>query len=82
MDRTDMIEKILEEAQVEAGLTERKIMYLFALPSVDVDLYVSSMMRNGLLHYDIKTNTYRTTDKGFKFLETIRSIYELDEITE
>ncbi|MFY3740866.1 MAG: putative transcriptional regulator [Candidatus Nitrosomirales archaeon] len=81
-DRTDIIERILEAAQGEAGLTERKIMYAFSLPHIEVDLYVSSMIRNELLSYDVKTNSYRTTEKGHDFLESIRKMYELDDLTD
>jgi len=79
-DRTDVIQQILIEAQAQAGLTDRKIMYQFSLPHFDVDSYLTSMIRNGLLLYDAGTKTYRTTEKGSDFLETIRKMYELDEL--
>jgi len=76
-----MIERLLEAAQGEAGLTERKIMYEFSLPNIEVDLYLSSMIRNELLSYDNNTNSYRTTEKGSDFLESMSKMYELDDLT-
>jgi predicted transcriptional regulator len=81
-EKTDIIERILEAAQGEAGLIERKIMYEFSLSYIEVDLYLSSMIRNGLLKYNYKTNSYNTTEKGFDFLESIRIMNELDDLTE
>jgi predicted transcriptional regulator len=81
-DRTDLIERILAEGLSEAGITERKIKYQFSESGIDVDLYLSSLMRNDLLQHDNKTNTYRTTQKGSDFLENVRKIYELDHANE
>ena len=80
-DRTHIIERILEAAQGEAGLTERKIMYEFSLPNVEVDLFLSTMIRNELITFDFITNSYRTTEKGLDFLESISKMYELDDLT-
>jgi predicted transcriptional regulator len=81
-DRSDIIERILEEAESEYGLTEKRIMNQFSLSPMDVDMYTSAMMRNGLLRHDAKTNTFRTTEKGIDFLKTIRKMYELNELHE
>jgi predicted transcriptional regulator len=55
-------------------------MYTFSLSGIQVDHYLLSLMRNELLGYDIKTNSYRTTQKGHDFLEIMRQMYELDEL--
>jgi predicted transcriptional regulator len=81
-DRSDVIEWILEEAQTEMGLAERRIMNQFSLSRIDADLYFSSLIGNKLLRYDSNTESYRTTDKGADFLQTIRRMYELDELVE
>jgi predicted transcriptional regulator len=81
-DHTDIIVRILEAAQGEAGLTERKIMYEFTLPNIEADLYLSSMIRNELLRYDSETSSYRTTEKGHEFLESVRQMSELDDLSD
>lgn len=81
-ERIEIIEWILESAHGEVGLTERKIMHTFSLSSIEADRYLSTLIRNELLTYDIRTDAYKATQKGHDILECMRQMYELDELSD
>ena len=66
--RIDIISQILETAN--GGVTTKiKIMYRANLSYAQLKGYLMTLSDKGLLHYDLDTNTFKTTEKGLKFLE-------------
>ncbi len=66
--RIDIISQILETAN--GGVTTKiKIMYRTNLSYAQLKGYLMTLSDKGLLLYDLDTNTFKTTEKGLKFLE-------------
>jgi predicted transcriptional regulator len=74
--RIDIISKILET--VNSGITTKiKIMYRANLSYEQLKEYLMTLYDMNLLNYDSDTQTFRTTEKGFRFLEIYN---KLDEV--
>jgi predicted transcriptional regulator len=74
--RIDIISKILET--VNSGVTTKiKIMYRANLSYEQLKEYLMTLYDMNLLNYDSDTQTFRTTEKGFRFLEIYN---KLDEV--
>ena len=73
--RTDISAQILEAAN--GGVTKTKIMYKAFLSYAQLREYVMVLTENNLLDYDKKTQTYKTTEKGHRFLKMYNQIDEL-----
>ena len=67
--RTDIISKILDTAN-GGGATKTKIMYQAFLSFTQVKVYARALTENNLLNYDAYTQTFKTTEKGLRFLDT------------
>lgn len=66
--RIDIISHILET--VNSGVTTKmKIMYKANLSYEQLKAYLMTLYDKNLLIYDSDTHTFRTTEKGFRFLE-------------
>jgi predicted transcriptional regulator len=65
--RADIVAEILDSAHGSTPKT--RIMYGARLTHSQLNEYVSITMDRGLLEYDKKTHTYRTTKKGLRYLE-------------
>ena len=66
--RIDIISQILETAN--GGVTTKiKIMYRANLSYAQLKGYLMTLRDKDLLFYDLDTNTFKTTEKGLKFLE-------------
>ncbi len=72
--RTDITAQILEAAN--GGCTKAKIMYRTFLSYVQLRQYLVILVENGLLEYNRGTQTYRTTDKGHRFIQAYNQIGE------
>ena len=73
--RTEITAQILKAA-VGGSASKTNIAYKAFLSYQQLKEYLALLSENGLLDYDQGTNTYRTTEKGARFLK----IYErLDE---
>jgi predicted transcriptional regulator len=80
--RTEIISQILEIANTESGegvirITKTKIMYEAFLSYAQLKEYLMILTGNDLLDYDLDTKSFKTTDKGRRFLETYNQIDEL-----
>ena len=64
--RTDIVAQILEAAN--GGLTRTKIMYRAYLTHQQLKDYLKMLVENDLLDYDSKTQTFKPTAKGIRFL--------------
>ncbi len=65
--RTDLIASILDAAN--GGSTKTRIMYKAYLSYTQLKEYLSMLMENDLLAYEEGELTYRTTEKGLRFMK-------------
>jgi predicted transcriptional regulator len=67
--RDDIVSVILDAAN-GGGLTKTKIMYQAYLSHDQMKEYLSVLIENDLLGYDVYTRKFKTTEKGLRFLDT------------
>jgi predicted transcriptional regulator len=67
--RIEIISEILDAAK-GGGATKTKMMYQAFLSYDQMKEYLTVLTQNGLLCYDFDTRTFKTTEKGFRFLDT------------
>jgi predicted transcriptional regulator len=78
--RTDIINDILDAANGDGGATKTTIMYRAFLSYTQLKEYLRVLTENNLLRYDIYTQTFKTTQKGLKFLQTYDQMFDLIKI--
>jgi predicted transcriptional regulator len=66
--RTDIISEILDAAN-GSNASKTKLMYKAFLSFVQLKEYLMILTKSDLLRYDSNTHTFKTTEKGLKFLE-------------
>ena len=66
--RTDIIGEILNAANGN-NTSKTKIMYTAFLSSAQMKEYLMILTESDLLRYNSSTHTFKTTEKGLKFLE-------------
>ena len=71
----DIMGKILQAANERSGLGRNKIMHKAFLGYAQLKEYLPTLTENGLLSYDIDSQTFKTTEKGLRFLDTYNRIY-------
>jgi len=81
-DTTYILERILESAKSDVGSPESKIRSIVYLTFREIDWFLRHMVENGLIRYNLSTNTYKTTKHGEDFLKTIKQIGEFLNIIE
>ena len=81
--RTDIVAQILQAANgYSDGASKSRIMYYGAFLSyAQLKEYLAVLIQNGLLEYCEGTQTYKTTEKGLKFLHIYEEIKQLVEGT-
>jgi predicted transcriptional regulator len=72
--RTEIISSILEIANRGNGATKTKIMYGAFLSHSQMKEYLAILVDNGLISYDLDTRTFKTTDKGHRFLQVYNGL--------
>jgi predicted transcriptional regulator len=77
--RTDIISEILEAAN--GGVTQTKIMYKALLNYAQMKQYLMVLTHNDLLSYDLDTRTFKTTEKGLRYLYTYNQMYDMIKAT-
>ena len=77
--RTEIVSMILEAAN--GGATKTKIMYKSMLSYNQLKEYLSILTENNLIEYIDGTQTFRPTEKGFKFLKIHNELGELLQTT-
>jgi predicted transcriptional regulator len=77
-DRIGIISDILEAAK--GGTAKTRIMYNANLSHDQLKEYLTVLTENNLLNYDAYTQTFKTTEKGLKFLNTYSRIGEAMKI--
>jgi predicted transcriptional regulator len=68
-DKIDIIRDILEVAKVEDSTTKTRIMYKANLSHDQMKYYVRLLTESNLLHYDLHTQRFKTSEKGLRFIE-------------
>jgi predicted transcriptional regulator len=84
--RTEIIAQILEVVNDGSsssggggeGVTRTKIMYKAFLSYAQLKEYLAILTHNGLLSFDVSTQTFKTTEKGLRFL---KAYGQLDQLT-
>jgi predicted transcriptional regulator len=71
--RTGIFSQILEAAN-GGGITKSKIMYKAFLSYAQLKEYLTLLTDSDLLHYDENTHTFKTTEKGLRFLDTYNQL--------
>jgi predicted transcriptional regulator len=72
--RTEIISSILEIANRGNGITKTKIMYGAFLSHSQMKEYLTILTDNGLISHDLDTRTFKTTDKGHRFLQVYNGL--------
>ena len=73
--RTDIVSEILEAAQ--GGTSKTKIMYKAFLSYAQLKEYLAVLVENRLLEYDKGEETFKTSEKGVRFLKLYDQIGEM-----
>jgi predicted transcriptional regulator len=80
--RTEIIAQILEVVNDGSrggeGIARTKIMYKAFLSYAQLKEYLTILTHNGLLSFDVGTQTFKTTEKGLRFL---KAYGQLDQLT-
>ena len=67
--RTEIMSEILGIAN-GGNARKTKILYQAFLSHVQMKRHLIVLTQNGLLNYNVDTQTFKTTEKGLRFLET------------
>ena len=73
--RTEIMSQILEAAN--GGSTKTKIMYKAFLSFIQLREFLTVLTQNGLLNYDAATETFKTTEKGLRFLNAYKQLGDM-----
>src|SRR5215216_667048 len=76
----DIMAKILHAANEKSGAGRTNIMYRAFLSYTQLKKYLQALTERGLLSYDADTQTFKTTRKGLRFLDTYNQIYDAIKI--
>ena len=79
-NRIEIIAQILEVVNEgsDGGVTKTKIMYKAFLNYAQLKEYMTILTDNGLLSYDVGTQTFKTSKKALRFLKACN---QLDQLT-
>ena len=77
--RTEIMSKILNDAN-GSGATRTKIMYGAFLSYAQMKDYLTVLTQNGLLSYELDTRTFKTTEKGLRFLEACNQMDDMMKV--
>jgi predicted transcriptional regulator len=78
--RTEIMHDILQSARSDGnGAGKTKIMYNAFVSYNQVKEYLTILIDNGLLQYDLGTQKFRITEKGLNFLQLCDKLGDLIE---
>ena len=75
--RTEIISQILDAANGHVDITKTRLMYKVFLSQSQLKEYLKVLIEHELLGYDFVTRTFKTTQKGLKFLHLYNKINEV-----
>jgi predicted transcriptional regulator len=73
--RTEIAAHILIAAN--SGITKTKLMYTTFISYNQLIQYLAFLKQNGLLTHDEVSMTFRTTPKGYEFIDTYNKLNEI-----
>lgn len=73
--RTEIIDSMLRS--IRSGATKTHIMYRAYMSYAQLKEYLALLQDKSLIVFDQKTQLYRLTEKGLKFMDAYDKIYEL-----
>jgi predicted transcriptional regulator len=73
--RAEIMSQILEAAN--GGATRTKIMYKAFLSFIQLRDFLMVLTKSGLLSYDGETQTFKTTEKGLRFLDAYKQFVSI-----
>jgi predicted transcriptional regulator len=76
-NRTEIAARILQVANDYNEITKTKILYATFLSYKQLQRYLALLIEGELLEYLEGTKSYRTTEKGLKFLKIYEKMEEL-----
>ena len=74
-DRIDIISQILEAAN--GGISKSQIMYKALLSHTQMKENLTALTEKDLLRYNEDTRTFKTTEKGLRFLDIYNRISDM-----
>jgi predicted transcriptional regulator len=74
--RIDIMSQILEAAN-GGGATRTKIMYKAFLSFIQLREFLMVLTKSDLLSYDGETQTFKTTEKGLRFLDAYKQFLSI-----
>jgi predicted transcriptional regulator len=77
----DIIAEILNAASERSGAGRTKILYRAFLSYAQLKEHLPVLTECGLLRYDIDAQTFKTTQKGLRFLDTYNQIKDAMKIS-
>jgi predicted transcriptional regulator len=86
--KSEIVSQILEAANRGSGAggddcaTKTEIMYKVFLSHEQLKEYLMILTESDLLRYDGETHTYKTTEKGIRFLDTLNRMDEMIKVQE
>jgi predicted transcriptional regulator len=80
-NRTEIIARLLQAATAHNGISITRLIYGTFLSYARIKEHTRLLIQNRLLDYDGLTRTYRTNEKGLKFLELYDKLRELTTTT-
>lgn len=80
-DRIDTISQVLEAAN-GGNVTKTKITYKALVGYNQLEQHLIALIAKGLLRYDKEIQTFKTTEKGLRFLQIYNMIEELTKAPE
>ena len=78
--RIDIISQILEVAN-GGNATKSKILYQSFLSYTQMKEYLAVLTKTDLISYDTDTHTFKTTEKGLRFLDIYKQIDDMIKIS-
>jgi predicted transcriptional regulator len=81
-DRMDIISRILESANGRSGATRTKIMYNAFLSHGQLKQYLTTLTDNDLVRYDSLSQTFKTTEKGLRFIKTYSQMDHMTKVSQ
>ena len=73
--RPEIISGILEAAN--GGITKTKLMYKVFLSQGQMKQYLTILTESDLLRYDLVSRTFKTTEKGLRFVNLYNQIKQI-----
>ena len=72
----DIMGVILNAANERRGIRKSRMMYKTFVGHAQLKEYLPALIENGLLHHDRDAQTFKTSQKGLRFLNSYNLLYE------